>query len=310
MARRKRHEEHQNHEAWAIPYGDLVTLLLAFFVVMYSMSEVNDGKYRVLSDSLTQAFGGTPHSAQPINLGSTPLQPIQILLPSDQVRRMIAAGLPEHRLLMVPPGKAQLMGGDSAHAASPVEAAAAQAPSVTSKPVSAPTAASAASPTGADAQEQRELDSVSADVTLALQSLIAAGQVHVRRYGSWIAVDISTDILFDSGVARLSPAAIQALQRLAAALAPWPNAVRVEGHTDDRPIRTPSFPSNWELSAARAASVVHLFMDRGIAPDRLAVVGFGEYRPVMSNDTTGGRNANRRVAIVILGRNAAPEAGL
>ena len=86
--------------------------------------------------------------------------------------------------------------------------------------------------------------------------------------------------------------------------------MRVEGHTDDRPIRTAAFPSNWELSAARAASVVHLFMDHGIAPARLAVVGFGQYRPVMPNTTPAGRNANRRVAVVILGRDAAPEAGL
>jgi chemotaxis protein MotB len=86
--------------------------------------------------------------------------------------------------------------------------------------------------------------------------------------------------------------------------------VRVEGHTDDRPIRTTEYPSNWELSAARAASVVHLFMDHGIAPDRLAVLGFGQYRPAAANTSASGRNANRRVSIVILGRNAAPEAGL
>jgi chemotaxis protein MotB len=301
MARRKRHEEHQNHEAWAIPYGDLVTLLLAFFVVMYSMSEVNDGKYRVLSDSLTQAFGGTPHAAQPLSAGALSLQAIEVPLPAEQARRMISSGLPDHRLLAVPPGKAPSASDAEAPVPNPAQLAAAQLP-----PLSPPAAAKAA----ADAQEQRELDSVSNQVTTALQSLIAAGQVHVRRYGSWIAVDISTDILFDSGVARLSPPAIQALQRLAAALAPWPNAVRVEGHTDDRPIRNASFPSNWELSAARAASVVHLFMDHGIAPDRLAVVGFGQYRPVMANVTAAGRNANRRVSVVILGRNAAPETGL
>ena len=72
MARRRRHEEHENHEAWAIPYGDLVTLLLAFFVVMYAMSSVNEGKYRVLSDSLTEAFHGTPHSPQPVDAGEHP----------------------------------------------------------------------------------------------------------------------------------------------------------------------------------------------------------------------------------------------
>ena len=66
MARRKRHEEHQNHEAWAIPYGDLITLLLAFFVVMYAISSVNEGKYRVLSDSLVAAFRGTPMTLEPV----------------------------------------------------------------------------------------------------------------------------------------------------------------------------------------------------------------------------------------------------
>ena len=96
---------------------------------------------------------------------------------------------------------------------------------------------------------------------------------------NWVAVDISTDILFRQR--RGAPVGYRrsALQRLADALKPFPNAIRVEGHTDDRPINTAAFPSNWELSAARAASVVHLFMDRGIAPDRLAVMGFGQYRP-------------------------------
>ncbi|HTQ36245.1 MAG TPA: flagellar motor protein MotB [Steroidobacteraceae bacterium] len=70
MARRRRHEEHENHERWAIPYGDLVTLLLAFFVVMYSISQVNDGKYRVLSDSLNAAFRGEPTTVSPIQVGS------------------------------------------------------------------------------------------------------------------------------------------------------------------------------------------------------------------------------------------------
>src|SRR5688572_24114078 len=69
MARRKHHEEHENHERWAIPYGDLVTLLLAFFVVMYSISQVNEGKYRVLSDSLNAAFRGTPTTMEPVQVG-------------------------------------------------------------------------------------------------------------------------------------------------------------------------------------------------------------------------------------------------
>jgi chemotaxis protein MotB len=139
-------------------------------------------------------------------------------------------------------------------------------------------------------------------------SLVAAGQVHVRRLQNSVVVDISADILFPSGVARLSAGAAPPLQQLAGALKPFTNAIRVEGHTDDRPISTAEFPSNWELSAARAASVVHLFMDRGIEPDRLAVVGFGQYRPVDSNATPTGRNANRRVAVVIVD-SAQPQSG-
>ena len=103
--------------------------------------------------------------------------------------------------------------------------------------------------------------------------------------------------------------AIAALQRLADTLKSFPNAIRVEGHTDDRPINTAAFPSNWELSAARAASVVHLFMDRGIAPQRLAVVGYGEFRPTMANTTAAGRNANRRVEVLIFSRGGGTEGG-
>ncbi|HEY4969801.1 MAG TPA: OmpA family protein, partial [Steroidobacteraceae bacterium] len=94
--------------------------------------------------------------------------------------------------------------------------------------------------------------------------------------------------------------AIDILARLAESLRSVPNPIRVEGHTDDRPISTLAFPSNWELSAARASSVVHLFSNRNIEPARLAVIGLSEYRPVKSNTTAEGRNANRRVVIVIL----------
>ncbi len=151
---------------------------------------------------------------------------------------------------------------------------------------------------------------MAADVGAALRALIQSGQVTVHQHDTWVGVDISTDILFDSGVARLSPKALTVMQRLADTLKPWPNAIRVEGHTDDRPINTAAFPSNWELSAARAASVVHLFMDRGIVPGRMAVLGFGPYRPVAPNTSTAGRNANRRVELVILSRDSAPEEGL
>lgn len=302
MARRRYSEEHERHEAWAIPYGDLVTLLLAFFVVMYSISSVNEGKYRVVSDSLTEAFHGTPHAPQPITLGQSPTQPIEQQLPLSQVNRMIAAGLPAARLLsQTEPPKPLLVLTHGNHATESHDASA-------GATGSAPPPSAA--PGASDKAAQAELAQVAADVGVALRTLIESGQVTVRRHETWVGVDISTDILFDSGVARLSPKALSVMQRLADTLKPWPNAIRVEGHTDDRPINTAAFPSNWELSAARAASVVHLFMDRGVAPARMAVLGFGPYRPVAPNTSAAGRNANRRVELVILSRDSAPEEGL
>jgi chemotaxis protein MotB len=119
-------------------------------------------------------------------------------------------------------------------------------------------------------------------------------------------VEIRTDILFPSGVATLSDKAYPALDALAATLNKHPNPLRVEGHTDNRPISTRYYPSNWELSAARAASVVHRFARGGISPSRLSVIGFGEFRPAQPNDTAAGRDANRRVIIVILSGEGAP----
>jgi chemotaxis protein MotB len=291
MSRRKRHEEHENHEAWAIPYGDLVTLLLAFFVVMYAMSTVNEGKYRVLSDSLSEAFNGAPHSPHAVSDGGG--SGARVELPRNQVQRLFASGMP-------PIVRA-------AAAAQPPLPKPAAAPPAEKVPGATATAGADGAAAGAALGSGAELAKVADEVTNAMGTLVAAGEVHVRRLQNSVVVDISSDILFPSGIAHLSPNAAPALQQLATALKPFTNAVRVEGYTDDRPINTREFPSNWELSAARAASVVHLFMDRGVAPDRLAVMGFGQYRPAATNGTAAGRNINRRVAVVILDNSHVPE---
>jgi chemotaxis protein MotB len=278
MSRRRRHEEHDNHEAWAIPYGDLVTLLLAFFVVMYAMSTVNEGKYRVLSDSLSEAFNGAPHSAHAVADGGGTGGRLE--LPQNQVQQIFSAAMPVAARAANPPPAAQAAQAGASSAPGPVLG------------------------------DSAELAKVADEVTNAMGTLVAAGEVHVRRLQNSVVVDISSDILFPSGVAQLSGSAAPALQHLAAALKPFTNAIRVEGYTDDRPINTAEFPSNWELSAARAASVVHLFMDHGIPPDRLAVMGFGQYRPATTNSNIAGRNANRRVAVVVLDNAHVPEGSL
>jgi chemotaxis protein MotB len=133
-----------------------------------------------------------------------------------------------------------------------------------------------------------------------MSDLVKQNLVVLRRTEFWIEVEIKTDILFPSGSAQLAPYAVDVIQRLGGALAPFPNPIRVEGHTDNKPIKTVAFYSNWELSAARAGSVVRVLQARGVGPERLAVIGYGEQRPIQSNDTEQGRNANRRVVVVIL----------
>lgn len=284
MGRRHQHEEHANHEAWAIPYGDLVTLLLAFFVVMYAMSSVNEGKYRVLSDSLVAAFRGSPRTLEPIQVGEKSVgsgADINMTI----VQQAALDGQPREMLEPAPLRVTDVVAQRNRHAADNAYDAEAQ----------------------HKAMALQELENVAGEVERAMSQLIRDQMIVVRRHGLWVEVEIRTDILFPSGVATLSPEAQRVLRLLAKTLKPFPNTIRVEGHTDNRPIKSAAFPSNWELSAARAASVVHLFTEAGMDPGRLAVIGLGQYRPAQSNDTVQGRNINRRVLLVILNGNGLPE---
>ena len=286
MTRRlRRHEEHTNHEAWAIPYGDLVTLLLAFFVVMYAISSVNAGKYRVLSDSLFAAFRGTPRTMDPIQIGEKQTGSGSEL--ESAVVQSALRGQQRSSLAPVP-----VEGGNLNNGTSPI------ANKLAAKAL-APGLAGTRAP-GASGAAAAALTKVADEVARALDDLVKQDLVVMRRSEFWIEVEIKTDILFPSGSAQLAPYAVDVIQRLGGALAPYPNPIRVEGHTDNKPIKTMAFYSNWELSAARAGSVVRVLQSRGVNPDRLAVIGYGEQRPVKSNDTEQGRNANRRVVVVIL----------
>jgi chemotaxis protein MotB len=267
MARKKKHEEHVNAEAWAIPYGDLVTLLFALFTVMYAMSSVNEGKFRVLSDSMIAAFHGAPKSMQPVNIGDKQ--------PGKGGDKPLVGVSPTALMKIKEPPKS-IAGGNM----SPRDPGAAKGSAREDMP-------------GALIRMERQVQD-------AMQALIDAKLVTVKRENMWLEIEINTDILFPSGAGDFAPAAEPVLDKLAEVLKPFPNPIRVEGHTDNRPIKTASFPSNWELSAARAASVVHQFTKAGIDPLRLEIVGFGQFRPLQPNDTVEGRNANRRVSVLVL----------
>jgi chemotaxis protein MotB len=270
--RQRRHEEHVNHEGWAIPYGDLITLLLAFFVVMYAISSVNAGKYRILSDSLYAAFRGTPRTLEPVQAGE----------------KQVGSAADMHTAVVPQPTQ-----HGEPHA--PLDRGGA------AQPVHNTALAEGVSARGAAlSQASAALDKVADRVEAAMQELIRRDVVTIRRNDLWIEVEIRADILFPSGSAQLSPNAAGVIEQLAGVLAGLPNAVRVEGHTDNVPIRTSVFYSNWELSAARAGSVVRMLAGHNVAPGRLAVVGLGQEHPAQTNDTPEGRNANRRVVVVIL----------
>lgn len=250
MRRRARVEEHENHERWLVSYADFITLLFAFFVVMYSLSTVNEGKYRVLSDSLVSAFRN-------VNVNSRGEQ----IAPGAKTPAVMPA-LPQLR----------------------------------AKPVVTP---SDAKEEERKRQTREKMRDMAREIMEVLAPLVRQGKVSVTEGLRGITVEINASVLFPLGEARLQPAAVKALRAVAEVAATADFPIIVEGHTDPTPIATPQFPSNWELSGARASSVVRLFVDTGVAPQRLTATGYGEQRPLASNDTQEGRARNRRVTILI-----------
>lgn len=246
MARRRNHEEeHENHERWLVSYADFITLLFAFFVVMYSLSSVNEGKYRVLSESLVSAF----RSGAILSEGAR------------------------------------------------------SAPAVV--PAVAPVLPPAQPPVDSDAESARReaalrrLTSIADEIRQVLAPLTQGGQVRVTEGVRGISVEINASVLFAPGDAALGPAAVAALRAVAQVLARADFPITIEGHTDNLPISTSRFPSNWELSAVRASSVVRLFIDAGVRGALLTAAGYGDQRPLASNDDETGRARNRRVTILI-----------
>ena len=144
------------------------------------------------------------------------------------------------------------------------------------------------------------LAEIGREIIEALAPLLADDQVRIVHRQSWLEVEINTDVLFASGSAELAVAVLPVIDEIGRILGSFDNRVRVEGHTDDRPINTRVFPSNWELSAARAGTVVRRLRDQAVLPDRLSVVGYGEFRPLAVNDTVEGRRQNRRVTLIVL----------
>jgi chemotaxis protein MotB len=154
------------------------------------------------------------------------------------------------------------------------------------------------------AEQQRKqneaMQAMVSNLNQVMAPLLKNEMVNVTQTPRGVVVDINASALFEQGEAALQRTATRTLAAVAKVLEPGTQAIEVEGHTDDIPIFTPQFPSNWELSAARASSVVRLFIEQGVTPERLRAVGMASYRPISSNETPEGRTRNRRVTITIL----------
>ncbi|TAK61597.1 flagellar motor protein MotD [Methylobacter sp.] len=254
--RRKRPRDTNNHDRWMVSYADFITLLFAFFVVMYSISSVNEGKYKTLSDSLGEAFSNKEQlsseidsiQTNPIQIGTLPtvIQPIPLENPPT-------AEIEKRREL-----SEEIL------------------------------------------KERKQLSEVSGQFEQVLAPFIDEKLVAVKKNDYWIELEMNSEMLFLSGEAELSKKSLPVLKKIAEVVNPLPNMINIEGHTDNVPIDNIKFRSNWDLSSARATSVVHEFVKEGINPLRLSAIGYGEFHPIGDNKIEEGRFKNRRVVLVLM----------
>ncbi|MFC3907977.1 flagellar motor protein MotB [Legionella dresdenensis] len=225
--RKSKHIPHEDTHRWMVSYADFITLLFAFFVVMYAISSVNVAKYKSLAQGMHTAFNKVEKNRAPVDNPSTLL-------------------------------------GQSA------------------------------SKSDGEHDEDDPFDML--DQALAQ---LQDADYRMDRQEGWIELDIKAGALFDSGSAELKPLAIIKLIKVAEIIKELPYPVALEGYTDDVPINTPQYPSNWELSSARASALARVLTNYGVDPGRISVTGYGAQFPVATNETEEGRAKNRRVNLII-----------
>jgi chemotaxis protein MotB len=228
MAKRHMEEEHAgNHERWLLTYADLITLLMIFFIVMYSMSAVDKNKFQVVAEQLGVVFGDG-----------------QVILIKDSGAGGLLKDIPYNP-------KVEL-----------------------------------------DETQKKLQDYIEAN------GLGTMASIYKDERG--MVVSLSEGLLFPSGSAELDVKSHEILKKIAGAISVLPNYVRVEGFTDNIPIRSVHYKSNWELASQRAINVAQILIGGGSAPQRISTVSYGEYRPIVPNDNEVNRKLNRRVDIVVM----------
>jgi chemotaxis protein MotB len=260
------HAEHEEGERWLVSFADMMTLLFALFMVLFSISSVNTSKLTALQKSLQDAFSGAVLSG----------------------------------------GKAIMQTGNES---SPKRAQATPPlPSLTPLVSQATTSLQGNNQLKKAMREQEDFQELKRRIDSEAKKAGLKGKVltTVRRRG--LEIEILTDkVFFDSGSATLKPQALGILDKVAVILAgEHEHPIVVEGHTDSQPIHASLYPSNWELSGARAAAVVRDFVGHGVLSRRVSFSGYGSNEPIATNSTAAGRSKNRRVEVVLSRINPPP----
>jgi chemotaxis protein MotB len=261
------HEEHENHERWLVSGYDMMTLLFAVFVVLFAISSTNISKVKALQQSLQEAFSG------PVLTGGRAM-----MATGDQSESNRAA--PEPPLPSITPVQAvkAAMSGEESQS-SEAQAKAAE----------------------LAAQEEEDLQALKKRIDTAIREAGLGKNVSTTVSRRGLEVRLLTDkLFFDSGSAVIKAPGVPMIDKIGAIVADEDtHPVQVEGHTDDRPIRTSQYPSNWQLSGARAAAVVQRLIWAGVKGGRVSLGGYAARQPVATNQTDAGRARNRRVEVVL-----------
>jgi chemotaxis protein MotB len=294
--------EAESEERWLLTYADMLTLLFALFMVLFSISSVNISKYQVLQQSLKAAFSGSilPGGRAILQSGSE----------STSAHTPATAAVPSIVPLVPTPTSRSSSSMGAAYTPTSPAARAAQAAraAASAKPMTTAQLQAALDSMSASIAEQDSFVTLKRRLDAYAQSHGFGNQVQTIISRRGLDVRVLTDkLLFDSGQATLQPGGAPLLDEVAQLLnVDTSHPITVEGHTDNIPIASAEFPSNWELSTARATTVVRFLIRHGVNAGRLGAVGYADLHPIASNATEAGRAQNRRVEIVLQRLNPVP----
>lgn len=270
MSKKEEHEEHVNHERWLVSYADMVTLLMVVFIILFAMATVDSRKFSALAAGLK---GEQPHAVPSVVEGSTSV------IEGGEIQKLDTE-------YDSPSAEMELPTLPTAYNVEAAKKALAQQQKQTQDAV----------------EERKNLEQVKEEIQASLKAKGLSDQVKYTMDKRGLVVTVVTDkILFASGSATLQGKGDDILSAIGEPLSRVPNDISIEGYTDNSPINTGQFPTNWELSTARATSVLRFLVDHaGVTPTRIGATGYGEFRPVAPNDSASHKAQNRRVEVVVL----------